>query len=110
MRPAQGTWVDVGHRGARTGEDGFVSVLGGMSRDLQLLRTDEVGWDFLQGGRTILRKTLSMLLASPRRGGAGPTGNGTLTRDLWALPETPAAGMSPVLTPAVVGHLTDSPC
>lgn len=50
-------WGNVRRRdaAARTGEDGFVSVLGGVSRDLQLLRTDEVGWDFLQQGRTTLR-------------------------------------------------------
>lgn len=51
---------------AHTGEDGFVSVLGGTSRDLQLLRTDKVGWDFLQEERTTVRKT--------------PPGNEKLTR------------------------------
>lgn len=69
----------------------------------------KLGGIFCRGRRTVLRKSLLMLLASPRRGGAGPTGNGTLPQDLSASPETPAAGMSPVLTPAVVGHLTDSP-
>ena len=70
--PARGTWANVGQRDAvaRTGEDGFVSVLGGTSRDLQLLGTDKVGWDFLQE-RTNVRETFLLLLASPRRGRAG---------------------------------------
>lgn len=62
-----GSWANVRQRdeAARTGEDGFVSVLGGMSRDLQLVWTDKVGWDFLQREKTTVRKTLLLLLVSP---------------------------------------------
>lgn len=44
---------------ARTGENGFVSVLESTSRDFQLLWTHEVGWDFLQGENTAMRKSPS---------------------------------------------------
>lgn len=56
---------------ARTGENGFVSVLEGTSRDFQLLRTHEVGWDFLQGEKTAIRKSPSLPLVSPGGGRPG---------------------------------------
>lgn len=80
--PAHGTWANVRQRDAvaHTGEDGFVSVLGGTSRDLQLLRTDKVGWDFLQEERTTMRKTPLLLLVSSCCGRAGPPGNERLAQ------------------------------
>lgn len=56
---------------APTGENGFVSVLESTPRDFQLLRTHKVGWDFLQGEKTAMRKSPLLPLVSPAGGRPG---------------------------------------
>lgn len=78
---------------ARTGEDGFVSVLGSVSRDLQLLRTDKVRWDFLQWERRTMSKAPLLLLVSSRHCRAGPPGNERLTLGCNSIAEMSALSL-----------------